>query len=88
MGELSEPPRAQTGEECALVRDRLLEDDVEGRQAVGGDEEQVAIVDLVRLAHLAAMHEPQPLEVRRGQGHVVSSLSVSASFAWRSGRPG
>ena len=41
-----------------------------------------SVVDLVGLAHLAAMHEPQPLEIGGGQGHVVSSSpSPSASVS-------
>ena len=63
VGELLEPPGREAGQDGALVRDRLLEHDVEGREAVGRDEQQVALVDLVRLAHLAAVDEGQALDL-------------------------
>ena len=78
MRELREPPGAEAGEHRALVGDRLVEDDVEGAQAIGGDEEQMAVVDLEGLAHLPAVHERQPGEVRGCQGH-IGSLLVSSS---------
>ena len=45
--------QAEPGEHLALVRDQLVEDDVVGRDAVGGDEEEVLAVDLVDLPDLS-----------------------------------
>ena len=43
----------QPGQHLALVRDQLVEDDVVGRDAVGGDEEEMLAVDLVDLPDLS-----------------------------------
>ena len=73
IGQLLEPPGGETSEDGALVRDRLLEDDVEGREAVGGDEQQMPVVNLVRLAHLAAVDQGQSLDL--GAHHGVRHVS-------------
>ncbi len=50
--EALEPEDGEGGENLALVRDRVRMDDVVGRDAVGGDEQQrvAEIVDLTDLA--------------------------------------
>jgi hypothetical protein len=49
-----EPERGETGEHAALVRDLGRKDHIEGRDPVGGDEQQALVVEGVQLAHLAA----------------------------------
>ena len=49
-----EPERRQAGEDAALVGDLGRKDDVEGRDPVGGDEQQPLVVERVQLAHLSA----------------------------------
>ena len=49
-----EPEGGEAGEHAALVGNLGREDDVEGRDAVGGDEQQPLVVEGVELAHLAA----------------------------------
>ena len=69
---------------AALVGDRLVEDHVEGRQAIGRHQQQPVVADGVGLAHLAAMDERQPLDVRLADwvGHgVMSRASPSGSSA-------
>ena len=48
-----EPVAGEAGQDAALVRDLGRQDDVEGRDAVGGDEQQALVVDLVDVADLA-----------------------------------
>ena len=61
-----EPEGRETGEDAPLVGDLRRQDDVEGRDAVGGDEQQPLVVERVQLAHLAAAdvqgvrHAPSP----------------------------
>jgi hypothetical protein len=45
-----EPVAGEAGQDAALVRDLGRQDDVEGRDAVGRDEQQALVVDLVDLA--------------------------------------
>ena len=49
-----EPERRQAGQHAALVGDLGRQDDVEGRDAVAGDEQQALVVERVELADLAA----------------------------------
>ena len=49
-----EPERREAGQDAALVGDLGRQDHVEGRDAVGGDEQQPVVVERVELAHLAA----------------------------------
>ena len=48
-----EPVQRDTGQDLPLARDVLVEDDVEGRNAVSGDNEQVVCVDTEDLPNLA-----------------------------------
>ena len=48
-----EPVQRERGEHAALVGDRRRQDDVERRDAIGGDEQQPAVAGVVDLAHLA-----------------------------------
>jgi hypothetical protein len=47
-----EEVEAEPGEDLALVRDRLIEDDVVGGDAIGGHEEKVVRIHLVYLSDL------------------------------------
>src|SRR5262249_51212460 len=49
-----EPERSEAGEHATLVGNRGRQDDIEGGDAVGGDEEQVLVVERVQLPDLAA----------------------------------
>jgi hypothetical protein len=49
-----EPEAGETGEHAALVRDLGRQHDVEGRDAVAGDEQQALGIELEDLADLAA----------------------------------
>ncbi len=57
-----EPERRQLRQDLALVRDARSEDVVEGRDAIGRDDEQVA-ADLVYIANFAT-----PVQRQAGQG--------------------
>ena len=48
-----EPVQRERREHAALVGDRRRQDDVEGRDAVGGDEQQAVVAGVVDLPHLA-----------------------------------
>jgi hypothetical protein len=63
-----EPEVRHLGEDLALARDGVRQDDVERGQAVGGDDEQVVRVRLVDVAHLAAMEQLQVGKFRFEQG--------------------
>ena len=52
-GELLEPERTHGGEHAALVGDGFSHDDIEGREAIGGDHEQTTVSGVVDVAHLA-----------------------------------
>ena len=52
-----EPERREAGEHAALVGDLGRQDHVEGRDPVGGDEQQALVVEGVELAHLAAARD-------------------------------
>ena len=54
FGEEIEPEQGKLGEDASLVGDAGGQDVVEGRDAVGGDEKQLLIVDGVDVADLAA----------------------------------
>jgi len=64
----------RSNQNFALALDLRREDAVEGGDAVGGDDEEVAVVHLVDVAHLAAPREPEPGEGSLGDcsraGHV------------------
>ena len=64
-----EEEHAHRGQDAALVRDLAVEDVVERRDAVAGDEQQVVVVDAVQLANLAA---GQMLVVGQSGAHRVS----------------
>ncbi len=48
-----EPEGGDPGEHAPLVRDRRRQHDVERRDPVGGDQQQLAVARVVQLAHLA-----------------------------------
>jgi hypothetical protein len=58
-GELVQPPRGNLRQHNPFVRDRLRHHDVEGANAVGGDEKQAVVVDDVHLAHFAPTEMPK-----------------------------
>ena len=51
--EAFEPKRRELIQDRALVRDRLWQNDVKSRQAIGGDEEE-RFAKIKNLAHLSA----------------------------------
>ena len=57
-----EPEAGELREHAALVRDARPQHVVEGRDPVGGDDEQL-IADLVDVAHFAAAVERQAIEI-------------------------
>ena len=64
-----EEEHAHRGQDATLVGYLVVEDEVERRDAVAGDEQQVVVVDAVELANLAA---GQMLVVRKSWAHRVS----------------
>ena len=71
VGELLEPPQRRPGEDLALVGDRRLEHEVEDRQPVARDHQQLADVralgQLVEVAHLARVDVAGAGQRRRGR---------------------
>src|SRR5215470_10467971 len=49
-----EPERSEAGQHAALVWNGRRQDDIEGGDAVGGNEQQALVVDRVQLPDLAA----------------------------------
>ncbi len=85
LGELLEPPQRELGEDRPFVGDRGLEDEVEGRDPVRGDEEQLvltcpapAVQRRVEVAHLAGV-EVHETGDRQGLGRHGHSLSAARS---------
>ncbi len=80
--EFLEPEIGHGGEYGALAGDGCGHDHVEGRQAVGGDDQQVIVADGVDVAHLAAVQQGQGFDVGLEQGvsHDIGS------YAWE--KPG
>ncbi len=64
-----EPERREAGEHPALVGDLRGQHDVEGRDAVGRDEEQLSLTERVDLADLAA---GEVRRLRHGRRHVAA----------------
>jgi hypothetical protein len=58
-----EPEEGELGEDTTLVRDAGTEDIVEGGDAVGGDEEELVLVERVDVAYLAAGSERETAEI-------------------------
>ena len=54
VGEVVEPEQGNLAEHASLVRDAGGQDVVEGRDAVGGDEKQLLVADVVDVTHFAA----------------------------------
>ena len=72
VGEFVEPEIGQFLEYLPLAGDRIVQDDVEGRDAIRGDNEQLVVANGVHVAHLAARKQRQGLDAglqERG-GHV------------------
>jgi hypothetical protein len=65
LGEQLEPERRHGGEDPTLVRDLLVHHHVEGRDPVGGDQQQVVGAGVVDAAHLAFGHEGEVDSHRR-----------------------
>ena len=63
-----EPERGETGEHAALVRDLGRQDHVEGRDPVGGDEQQALVVEGVELSYLPAGEMDRGLRHGRAPG--------------------
>ena len=57
VGDAIEPERGQLREHAALVGDAAAEHVVEGRDAIGGDDQEVRVVDGVDVTHLATANE-------------------------------
>ncbi|MCY1236217.1 hypothetical protein D9M72_488630 [compost metagenome] len=72
--EFAEPEVRHLVQHAALVGDRLAHDDVERRQAVGGDDQQLVIADGVVVAHLAVAQQRQ-----RVDGGLVESVGHDGS---------
>jgi hypothetical protein len=57
--ELAEPEVGNPGQDLALARDRVGQHHVEGRQAIGGDDQQALVIDGVDVADLALVQQFQ-----------------------------
>ena len=57
--QLVEPEGRHAGQHFALAGNRRRHHHVEGRQAVGGDDQQLVVADGVDVAHLAAVNQRQ-----------------------------
>jgi hypothetical protein len=52
-----EPEERDLGQDHALAGDRRSEDAIEGRDAVGGDHQDLVVADGIDVAHLAARNQ-------------------------------
>jgi hypothetical protein len=59
VAEFLEPEIAHLVQHHALARDRLVHHDVEGGQAVGGDDQDLVVADGIVVADLAAAEQWQ-----------------------------
>src|SRR5690606_1244993 len=66
--QLAQPEFGQLGEHLPLAGNGVVEDHVEGGNAVGGDDEQFVVAHGVHVAHLAATQERQGLDAGLVQG--------------------
>ncbi len=73
-----EPEVRDAVEDAALARNRVRQDHIEGRQAVGGDDQQAVLVNGVDIAHLAAMDALKAREP--GVVHGVGGYCVQACY--------
>ena len=55
VGGPAEPEIRDGGQDAALAWDRVRQDHVEGRKAIGGDDQQTVGIDGIDIANLAAM---------------------------------
>jgi hypothetical protein len=62
VADVIEPERRQLREDLAFVGDARTEDVVERRDAIGGDDEQMA-AEIIDVAHLAATSERQSIQI-------------------------
>ena len=67
--EPAEPPRADLRQHRALHRDRLRHHDVEGADAVGGEQQHAVVADGIDIAHLAAPDPWQGQIAGKHRGH-------------------
>ena len=86
--EQAEPVRGQHGQDGALVGDRLVEDDVEGGEPVGGDQQQSLLIDAVGLTDFPPMNHLQPFDGAAQHGHDRSSKCPSGWSGSDSGADG
>ncbi|MNY34410.1 hypothetical protein D3C86_1687470 [compost metagenome] len=80
--ELVEPEVGDGGEDLALLRDRLVEDDVEGRQTIGGHHQHALVVDFVEVANLARV------DLLQAQGGGCAHIGISVSGKQNRRNPG
>jgi hypothetical protein len=62
VAQLLEPEIAHLVQDLALAGDRLVHDDIEGRQAVGGDDQDLVVADGVVVADLAVAQQWQGVD--------------------------
>ena len=62
MAQFLEPEVAHLVEDLALAGDRLVHDDIEGRQAVRGDDQDLVVADGVIVADLAVAQQWQGVD--------------------------
>ena len=86
--ELPEPPGADLGQHRALHRDGLGHHDVEGADAVGGEQQHAVVADGVDIAHLAAPDAWQRQIAGEHRGHRSGFHQRSAVAQGASGREG
>lgn len=81
--QLVEPEVGDGGEDLALLRNRLFEDDVECRQTIGGHHQHALVVDFVEVADLARVDLLQA----QGGGCAHVGISVSGKRVCRERHP-
>src|SRR5690606_40358514 len=82
-----EPPERQLGQDRALAGDLGLQDVVEGRDPVGGDHQQQALVRLVQVADLARVEVPhRAMSVREWEPRIrirsTSAYALRRAVSW------
>ncbi|MNY53601.1 hypothetical protein D3C86_1893680 [compost metagenome] len=77
--QLAEPEVGHLVQHAALGRDRLAQDNVERREAVGGDDQQLVVANGVVVADLAMAEQRQGLD-----GGLIESLGHGG--VWAGGR--
>ena len=74
VASLREPEQRDSRQDLALERDGIGQYDVEGRQTVGGDDEQMIRIDVVDVPHFSLMDLLEAADARLEQGRCLREL--------------